>query len=36
MNEVRIAPWHVPPLVAFLGALDGEGYDDVPPRSFPR
>jgi cytochrome c peroxidase len=36
LEDVRIGPWHVPPLVAFLEALDGEGYDDVPPRSFPR
>lgn len=36
MNEVRVAPWHVPPLVAFLESLDGEGYDDVAPTRFPR
>jgi hypothetical protein len=36
MNEVRIGPWHVAPLVAFMKALDGEGFEDTPPALFPR
>ncbi len=36
MHEVRITPADVPPLVAFLRALDGTGYEDTAPRSFPR
>ncbi|GEJ58806.1 cytochrome-c peroxidase [Anaeromyxobacter diazotrophicus] len=36
MREVRIFPFDVRPLVAFLEALDGTGFEDEPPRSFPR
>jgi cytochrome c peroxidase len=36
MREVRISPLDVGPLVAFLEALDGTGFEDEPPRSFPR
>jgi cytochrome c peroxidase len=36
MREVRIFPFDVRPLVAFLQALDGTGFEDEPPRSFPR
>jgi cytochrome c peroxidase len=36
MEEVRIFPFDVRPLVAFLRALDGTGFEDVPPTSFPR
>lgn len=36
MSEVAISPADVAPLVAFLRALDGTGYEDVAPRSFPR
>ncbi len=36
MNEVRVFPFDVAPLVAFLDALDGTGFEDVPPRSFPQ
>jgi len=35
MEEVEIGPFDVPPLVAFLGSLDGTGYEDAAPRSFP-
>ncbi|HET9594796.1 MAG TPA: cytochrome c peroxidase [Anaeromyxobacteraceae bacterium] len=36
MLEVRLAPFDVRPLVAFLEALDGTGFEDTPPASFPR
>lgn len=36
MGEVRVFPFDVAPLVAFLKALDGTGFEDVPPRSFPQ
>jgi len=36
MREVRIFPFDVRPLVAFLEALDGTGFEEDPPRSFPR
>ncbi len=36
MQEVRISAADVAPLVAFLQALDGTGYQDEPPRSFPQ
>jgi cytochrome c peroxidase len=36
MREVRISPRDMPPLVAFLESLDGTGFEDEPPRSFPR
>lgn len=36
MHEVRIFPFDVRPLVAFLEALDGNGFEDAPPRSFPQ
>jgi len=36
MQEVRVSPFDVAPLVAFLRSLDGTGYEDVPPRSFPQ
>jgi cytochrome c peroxidase len=36
MQEVEIAPADVPLLVAFLASLDGTGYEDEGPRSFPR
>lgn len=36
MREVQISPPDVQPLIAFLEALDGTGYEDVPPTSFPR
>ncbi|HET7752436.1 MAG TPA: cytochrome c peroxidase [Anaeromyxobacteraceae bacterium] len=35
MDEVRLAPWQVGAVVAFLEALDGTGYQDVPPAAFP-
>jgi cytochrome c peroxidase len=36
MKELNLSPKAVDALVAFLRALDGEGYEDSPPRSFPR
>jgi cytochrome c peroxidase len=36
MQEVRLFPFDVAPLIAFLQALDGTGYEDAPPRSFPK
>jgi cytochrome c peroxidase len=36
LREMRLQGWHVRPLVAFLEALDGEGFADVAPASFPR
>jgi cytochrome c peroxidase len=36
MGEVRIQTRDVAPLVAFLEALDGTGYEDRPPPSFPQ
>ncbi len=36
MNEVRVFPFDVAPLVAFLEALDGTGWQDDPPPSFPQ
>jgi cytochrome c peroxidase len=35
MEEVELGPFDVPPLVAFLESLDGTGYEDDGPRSFP-
>ena len=35
-RPIPLAPSEVDDLVAFLEALDGEGFADVPPRSFPR
>jgi cytochrome c peroxidase len=36
MDEIELSPADVGPLVAFLEALDGTGYEDEAPRSFPR
>jgi cytochrome c peroxidase len=36
MREVRIFPFDVRPLVAFLEALDGTGFEDRPPAGFPQ
>jgi cytochrome c peroxidase len=36
MDEVRVAPWQVRALVAFLESLDGTGYEDAPPAAFPQ
>ncbi len=36
MGEVALEPSELDDLVAFLEALDGEGYLDVAPRAFPR
>jgi len=36
VKALRLSPREVDALVAFLQALDGEGFDDVAPRSFPR
>lgn len=36
MEEVRLAPWQVEPLVAFLRSLDGSGFEDAPPAAFPK
>lgn len=36
MLEVRLSPLDVRPLVAFLEALDGSGFEDDPPRTFPQ
>ncbi len=35
-KPIPLAADEVDDLVAFLGALDGEGFADAPPRSFPR
>ena len=35
LAEVSFGRWEVDDLVAFLQALDGEGYLDTPPRGFP-
>jgi cytochrome c peroxidase len=35
-GPLRLAAEQVDELVAFLQALDGEGYQDEPPRFFPR
>jgi cytochrome c peroxidase len=36
VKPLQLSPREVEALVAFLQALDGEGFDDVAPRSFPR
>jgi cytochrome c peroxidase len=36
LAEQRLGGWHVAPLVAFLESLEGEGFADTPPTSFPR
>ncbi len=36
VKPLRLTAAEVDALVAFLEALDGEGFQDVPPRSFPR
>jgi cytochrome c peroxidase len=36
MEEVQVFPFDVPALVAFLRALDGTGYEDEGPASFPQ
>lgn len=36
LREARLTPRDVPLLVAFLRALNGTGYEDVPPSSFPQ
>ena len=36
MREVRIFPFDVRPLVAFLEALEGTGFEDEGPRSLPQ
>jgi cytochrome c peroxidase len=36
VKPLRLSPREVEALVAFLQALDGEGFEDVAPRSFPR
>jgi cytochrome c peroxidase len=36
LRTLRFAPGEVDDLVAFLEALDGEGFLDEPPRAFPR
>jgi cytochrome c peroxidase len=36
MDEVQISPSDVRSLVAFLESLDGTGYEDEAPRSFPQ
>jgi cytochrome c peroxidase len=36
VKRLHLAPREVDALVAFLGALDGEGFEDAAPRSFPR
>jgi cytochrome c peroxidase len=36
VKPLHLSPREVEALVAFLQALDGEGFDDVAPRSFPR
>jgi cytochrome c peroxidase len=36
VRPLGLTPQEVDALVAFLRALDGEGYQDQPPKSFPR
>jgi hypothetical protein len=36
VKPLRLSSEQVDALVAFLEALDGEGFLDVAPRSFPR
>jgi cytochrome c peroxidase len=36
VKPLHLSPREVEGLVAFLQALDGEGFEDVAPRSFPR
>jgi cytochrome c peroxidase len=36
MREAQLTPADIPPLVAFLRALDGTGFEDSAPRTFPR
>jgi cytochrome c peroxidase len=36
VKPLHLSASEVDALVAFLGALDGEGYEDVAPRAFPR
>jgi cytochrome c peroxidase len=36
MKPLHLTPTEVDALVAFLGALDGQGFEDVAPRAFPR
>jgi cytochrome c peroxidase len=36
VKPLHLTPGEVDALVAFLGALDGEGFQDEAPRSFPR
>jgi cytochrome c peroxidase len=36
MDEVRLAPWQVPALVAFLESLEGTGHEDAAPAAFPQ
>ena len=36
IRPLRLTPQDVDALVAFLHALDGEGYQDRPPNRFPR
>jgi hypothetical protein len=36
VKPLHLAPGEIDALVAFLKALDGEGFLDEPPRSFPR
>lgn len=36
VKPLHLSPREVDALVAFLKALDGEGFEDVAPRSFPR
>jgi cytochrome c peroxidase len=36
MREVRVFPFDVPALMAFLRALDGTGFEDPGPPSFPQ
>jgi hypothetical protein len=35
-RPIPLGAGEVDDLVAFLGALDGEGFADAPPRTFPR
>ena len=35
MKKLELTPEEVDALVAFMQALDGEGYQDTPPPSFP-
>jgi cytochrome c peroxidase len=36
VKALHLSPAEIDALVAFLKALDGEGFLDEPPRSFPR